>query len=194
MVRWWFEHVCVDVAMASTATSTTGSDSALSRLGGIEALKLKVGPVRRNLFGPVDHQQLQQDFQRLLCMSVEVANKRWNFDFQADVPGEGTNVVWEELGCQDVPAFYRSGSSKLRPVARPAVDVTKGARQTSSSSGEASPTSSSSSGSGDEYLEVVATRGCYRLQKPRKRTQAAITDFFKVKKRKLLHYKASSRQ
>ncbi|XP_056223236.1 cyclin-dependent kinase inhibitor 1D isoform X1 [Seriola aureovittata] len=184
-----------DMAMASpsisTAGSATASDSGLSRLGGIEALELKVGPVRRNLFGPVDHQQLQQDFQRLLCMSVEVANKRWNFNFQSDMPGEGSNMKWEELRCQDVPAFYRS--CMVRPVARPRVGMTKGMRRTSSSSGEGSPVSSSSSGSGDEYLEVT-TRGCYRLQRPGKRRQSAITDFFKVKKRKLLHYKASSRQ
>ncbi|XP_044041587.1 cyclin-dependent kinase inhibitor 1D isoform X2 [Siniperca chuatsi] len=167
----------------STAGPAMASDSELSRLGGIEALKLKVGPVRRNLFGPVDHQQLQQDFQRLLCMSVEVANNRWNFDFQSEMPGEGTNIEWEELRCQDVPAFYHSCT--VRPVTLPL-----GKRRTSSSSAESFPGSSSS---GDEYLEVTA-RGCYRLKRQGKRRQSAITDFFKVKKRRLLHYKASSRQ
>ncbi|GLD63127.1 cyclin-dependent kinase inhibitor 1-like isoform X1 [Lates japonicus] len=186
-----------DMAMASPSASIAGPATAseLSRLGGIEALNLKVGPARRNLFGPVDHQQLQQDFQRLLCMSVEVANKRWNFDFQTDVPGEGANIEWEELKCQDVPAFYRS--CMVRQTARsPGVTgMTKSTWWTSSSSGEGSPMSSSSSGSGsgDEYLEVT-TRGCYRIQRSGKRRQSAITDFFKVKKRRLLHYKASSRQ
>ncbi|XP_019948009.1 cyclin-dependent kinase inhibitor 1D isoform X2 [Paralichthys olivaceus] len=179
--------------MASPSTSTNGSlmasDSALSCLRGIEALKMKSGPVRRNLFGPVDHQQLQQDFQRLLCTSVEVANKRWNFDFQADMPGEDSNIEWEELKCQDVPAFYHS--CMVRPVVWPEIEAKKGMRRTSSSSGEASPTSSSSSG--EEYLEVTARR-CYRRQKPGKRRQSSITDFFKVKKSRLLHYKASSRQ
>ncbi|XP_041819877.1 cyclin-dependent kinase inhibitor 1D [Chelmon rostratus] len=178
------------MAMVSPSTSTAGpamaSDSELSCPGGIEALKLKVGPVRRNLFGPVDHQQLQQDFERLLRMSVEVANKRWNFDFNRERPGEGSNIEWEELRCQDVPVFYRSCT--VRPVALP-----QGDRRTSSSSGEGSPGSSSSSGSGDEYLEVT-TRGCYRLKWQTKRRQSAITDFFMVKKRKLQHYKASSRQ
>ncbi|XP_051247864.1 cyclin-dependent kinase inhibitor 1D isoform X2 [Dicentrarchus labrax] len=184
------------MAIASPSTSTAGttmaSDSELSRLGGIEALKLKVGPVRRNLFGPVDHEQLQQDFQRLLCMSVEVANKRWNFDFQSETPGEGSNIKWEELRCQDVPAFYRSCTVGSVPVPVP-VPVPQGKRWASSSSGESSTGSSSSSGSGDEYLEVT-TRGCYRIKRQGKRRQAAITDFFKVKKRKLLHYKGSSRQ
>lgn len=63
--------------------------------------------VRRNLFGPVDHQQLQQDFHRLLRMSVEVAKQRWNFDFQSECPTSGS-IEWEEIQCQDVPAFYRS--------------------------------------------------------------------------------------
>lgn len=172
--------------MVSPSTSSAGPamDSELSRLGGIEALKFKAGSVRRNLFGPVDHQQLQQDFQRLLCMSVEVANKRWNFNFQSEMPGEGSNIEWEELSCQDVPAFYRSCTVRPAPPAK---------RRTSSSSGERSPGSSSSSGSGDEYLEVT-TRGCYRLKWQGKQRQSAITDFFKVKKRKFLYYKASSRQ
>ncbi|XP_029017936.1 cyclin-dependent kinase inhibitor 1D [Betta splendens] len=182
------------MAMSAPSTSTSEpamkSNSELPGLGGIKALNLKVGPVRRNLFGPVDHQQLQKDFERLFCMSVEVANKRWNFDFQSDKPGVGSSMEWEELRCQDVPTFYHSCT--VRPAVRP-VGMTKGKRRTSSTSSEDSPVSSSSSGSGDEYLEVT-TRGCYRLQRSGKRKQSNITDFFKVKKRRLLHYKPSSRQ
>ncbi|CAJ1055037.1 cyclin-dependent kinase inhibitor 1D isoform X1 [Xyrichtys novacula] len=179
-----------DGEMASPSTSTAGqapeSNMELSHLGGIDALNLKVGPVRRNLFGPVDHQQLQKDFQRLLCMSVEVANKRWNFDFQSEMPGKGSSMEWEELRCQDVPAFYRSCT--VKPVGHPI-----GKRRMSSSSREGSSESSSSSGSGDEYLEVT-TRGCYRIKLHGKRRQSSITDFFKVKKRKQLHHKGLSRQ
>ncbi|KAF1372450.1 hypothetical protein PFLUV_G00265520 [Perca fluviatilis] len=179
------------MAMASPSASPAGpateaSNPELSRRGCIEALKLKVGPARRNLFGPVDHQQLQQDFQRLLCMDVEVANKRWNFDFQREMPEEGSDLEWEELSYEDVPAFYHSCTvrSAQCPVAK---------RRASSSSGKCSPGSSSTSESGDEYLEVT-TRGCYRIRRQGKRKQSAITDFFKVKKMKLLHYKASSLQ
>uniref|UniRef100_UPI0037E814AB cyclin-dependent kinase inhibitor 1D n=1 Tax=Semicossyphus pulcher TaxID=241346 RepID=UPI0037E814AB len=176
--------------MASPSTSTAGqattSNAELSCLGGIEALKLKVGPVRRNLFGPVDHQQLQEDFQRLLCMSVEVANKRWNFDFDSEMPGEASNVEWEELRCQDVPAFYRSCT--VKPVSNPFRK-----RRTLFSSLEGSSGSSSSSGSGDEYMEVT-TKGRYRIKLLGKRKQSSITDFFKVKKRKHLHHKTPTRQ
>lgn len=64
--------------------------------------------VRRNLFGPIDHQQLQQDFQRLLLMTVDTATRRWDFDFLSDRPTPGSTLQWEELRCQDVPAFYHS--------------------------------------------------------------------------------------
>lgn len=150
--------------MALYTPSTSITESEISRLGGVEALRLKVCPVRRNLFGPVDHQQLREDFQRLLRMSVEAANKRWNYDFASDTPGTGSNVLWEEVRCQDVPGFYRGGAARSsgKPV-----------RRSSNSSGEGSPASSSSSGSEDEYLEVTA-REYYRLQRPEKRRQASI--------------------
>ncbi|XP_057712248.1 cyclin-dependent kinase inhibitor 1-like isoform X2 [Corythoichthys intestinalis] len=163
--------------MAIEMPSTSTSRSEISRLGSVEALRLKVGPVRRNLFGPVDHRQLREDFQRLLSMSVDAANKRWNYDFRRDVPGTGGDVQWEEVPREDVPVFYHG----------------KPARRNSASSGQGSPMSDSSSGSEAEYLEVT-TRGYYRLQRPEKRRQASITDFFKVKRRRLLHYKSSSRQ
>ncbi|XP_051886341.1 cyclin-dependent kinase inhibitor 1B-like isoform X1 [Pristis pectinata] len=70
-------------------------------------LKSKSDRVRRNLFGPVDHEQLQQDFQHLLRANIEAAEQRWNYDFSKEIPAEGT-LEWEELKCQDVPAFYRS--------------------------------------------------------------------------------------
>lgn len=143
-------------------------------------VKLRGGPVRRSLFGPVDHQQLQQDFQRLLCMSVEVANKRWNFDFQRDRPGQGS-IEWEELRCQDVPAFYRN--CVVKAGIRPRAQVPGGG------AADVSQT--------QEYLEIT-TRETYRSCKaekrlasssPLKRRQATITDFFSVKKKKSLQHK-----
>ncbi|NXV84479.1 CDN1A inhibitor, partial [Calonectris borealis] len=49
---------------------------------------------RRNLFGPVDHEQLRQDFQHMLHNSVERAQQKWNFDFLRDRPVEGL-LQWE---------------------------------------------------------------------------------------------------
>lgn len=131
-----------------------------------EGVKLQGTSVRRNLFGPVDHQQLQQDFHRLLWMSLEVAKQRWNFDFQSDHPTPGA-VEWEEMRCQDVPAFYRScvvrtGKRRLEvPISTAGTLAHSGAK-----------------------LEKRAVK--YR--------QSAITDFFTVKKKRFLHYKVSSRQ
>lgn len=88
--------------------ATTASKYDHMELEGVwDGAKPRASAVRRNLFGPVDHQQLQQDFHRLLCMSVEVAKQRWNFDFQSESPTPGS-VEWEETRCQDVPAFYHS--------------------------------------------------------------------------------------
>nr|XP_033808576.1 cyclin-dependent kinase inhibitor 1B-like isoform X2 [Geotrypetes seraphini] len=76
---------------------------------------------RRNLFGPVDHEQLQRDFQQQLRGSLEAARRKWSFDFARDLPSEGA-LEWEPLGCQEVPAFYRSqalgpGPAQCVPVA-----------------------------------------------------------------------------
>ncbi|XP_027007466.1 cyclin-dependent kinase inhibitor 1D [Tachysurus fulvidraco] len=131
-----------------------------------EGVKPRGMTVRRNLFGPVDHQQLQQDFHRLLCMSVEVAKQRWNFDFESERPIPGS-VEWEEMQCQDVPAFYHSCVVRT----------------------------------GKRSLEVPISAGgtlAYRGDELKKRVvkyrQAAITDFFTVKKRRFLHSKVSARQ
>ncbi|KAJ8392205.1 hypothetical protein AAFF_G00077730 [Aldrovandia affinis] len=161
------------------------SESDIMQVGGEHVdFKLRAGPVRRNLFGPVDHQQLQQDFQNLLSLSVEVANKRWNFDFQSDRPAQGS-IQWEELRCQDVPAFYRSCVVKAG-VGHKAEVPGRGAAGASQE---------------QEYLEIT-TRETYRRHKSEKkmassmlkRRQATITDFFAVKKMRSLHHKGPTRQ
>lgn len=183
--------------MADASSASSSSESLQSHLRDMEDLQLRVGPVRRNLFGPVDHHQLKLDFQKLLSMNVEVANRRWNFDFQTDLPANGTSVEWEEIKSRDVPAFYHSCVVKHKgPVV-----VTRDERLVANANHN-SLGANSSSGSLDEYLEVT-TRGCYRIQRPRKimaslkavkRRQSSITDFFSVKKRRYLHHKGTSRQ
>uniref|UniRef100_A0A4W5P036 Cyclin-dependent kinase inhibitor 1D n=1 Tax=Hucho hucho TaxID=62062 RepID=A0A4W5P036_9TELE len=185
-----------DIEMASSLSS----DGALLVCGSMEELKQRAqGPVRRNLFGPVDHEQLQQDFQRHLCMSVESANKRWDFDFNTGRPAtNGASVEWEEMKCQDVPAFYHSCVVK-----KPVIGIA-GQRAESENVRLAWASSPGSSSYGEEYLEVT-TRESYMIQRPEKRAasqragavkrrQAAITEFFVVKKRRALHHKRSSLQ
>ncbi|XP_033008459.1 cyclin-dependent kinase inhibitor 1 [Lacerta agilis] len=50
----------------------------------------------RNLFGPVDHDQLQKDFQSLMKAQLEEAQQKWNFDFESETPLEG-NYKWEKV-------------------------------------------------------------------------------------------------
>ncbi|KFP70873.1 Cyclin-dependent kinase inhibitor 1, partial [Acanthisitta chloris] len=50
--------------------------------------------VCRNLFGPVDHQQLQNDLEVMLRQNLEEAKQRWNFDFETETPLEGP-FTWE---------------------------------------------------------------------------------------------------
>ncbi|XP_074968041.1 cyclin-dependent kinase inhibitor 1-like isoform X2 [Phalacrocorax aristotelis] len=67
----------------------------------------KMTHARRNLFGPVDHEQLRQDFQHMLRNSIEGAQQKWNFDFLQDMPVEGL-LQWEELKGHEAPTFYHS--------------------------------------------------------------------------------------
>ncbi|XP_073694349.1 cyclin-dependent kinase inhibitor 1D [Garra rufa] len=149
-----------------------------------EDMKPQAAVVRRNLFGPVDHQQLQQDFQRLFCMNVEVAKQRWNFDFQRDQPVPGC-IEWEELRFQDVPVFYHSSVVRSGMAKQTTVEAC-----------------SSPSIATEKYLEL-RTRGALRGTKPEKRMatlqgvkrrQANITDFYRVTKRRFPDHKASSGQ
>ncbi|XP_060759101.1 cyclin-dependent kinase inhibitor 1D [Neoarius graeffei] len=144
--------------------ATTSSQFEHVELEGVEeGIKLQGSTVRRNLFGPVDHQELQQDFHKLLYMNMEVAKQRWNFDFQSERPTPGS-VEWEEIHCQDVPAFYHSCVVRMGKR-RPEVPISAGGTLAY----------------GEAELEKRAVK--YR--------QAAITDFFTVKKRRFLHHKVS---
>ncbi|XP_069628200.1 cyclin-dependent kinase inhibitor 1 [Haliaeetus albicilla] len=72
--------------------------------------------VCRNLFGPVDHQQLQNDFEDLLRQQLEEAQQRWNFNFETETPLEG-HFKWErvflaEQPHQEVDSLIKATSSE----------------------------------------------------------------------------------
>lgn len=74
--------------------------------------------VCRSLFGPVDHQQLQNDLEDLLRQHLEEAQQRWNFNFETETPLEG-QFKWErvclaEQPPQEVHSLVRSPSSESR--------------------------------------------------------------------------------
>lgn len=76
--------------------------------------------VCRNLFGPVDHDELSRDMKAKLREISEHSQQRWNFDFDTHTPLDG-DYQWEEVEVERTPAFYqesapadRSRSSPLR--------------------------------------------------------------------------------
>lgn len=66
------------------------------------------GPARRNLFGPVDREQLQAEYRDALRKDLEDASRRWSFDFVSEKPLEGGDFQWEGVSGVRVPVLYRS--------------------------------------------------------------------------------------
>ncbi|XP_036439941.1 cyclin-dependent kinase inhibitor 1Ca [Colossoma macropomum] len=60
----------------------------------------------RNLFGPVDHEELNREMKQKLQEISEGERSRWNFNFEQDSPLPG-NYEWEEVSALCLPAFYR---------------------------------------------------------------------------------------
>ncbi|XP_010209256.1 PREDICTED: cyclin-dependent kinase inhibitor 1 [Tinamus guttatus] len=124
--------------------------------------------VCRNLFGPVDHQQLQSDFQDLLRQQLEEAQRRWNFDFETDTPLEG-RFKWERvlLAEQQLHGLAKANGSESRSCSLvhkvPAKDRPSGICS------EAPPQDS----------EPRAAGSPQRL----KRRQTTVTDFYNSKRR-----------
>ncbi|XP_074420620.1 cyclin-dependent kinase inhibitor 1 [Larus michahellis] len=58
--------------------------------------------VCRNLFGPVDHHQLQNDYENMLRQQLEEAQQRWNFNFETETPLEG-HFKWERVYLDEQP-------------------------------------------------------------------------------------------
>ncbi|XP_041837474.1 cyclin-dependent kinase inhibitor 1 isoform X2 [Melanotaenia boesemani] len=66
------------------------------------------GPARRTLFGPVDREQLQLEYQTALRKDLEEASQRWGFDFISDKPLATSDFQWEDIRGTRVPLLYRS--------------------------------------------------------------------------------------
>lgn len=62
--------------------------------------------VCRNLFGPVDHEELNCEMKRRLQEISERDQSLWNFNFEENMPLPG-NYEWEEIAVSTVPTFYR---------------------------------------------------------------------------------------
>ncbi|TSK19996.1 Cyclin-dependent kinase inhibitor 1C [Bagarius yarrelli] len=62
--------------------------------------------VCRNLFGPVDHEELNCELKRRLQEISDRDQSRWNFNFEENVPLPG-KYEWEEIAVSTVPSFYK---------------------------------------------------------------------------------------
>ncbi|KAK7117314.1 hypothetical protein R3I94_022770 [Phoxinus phoxinus] len=72
----------------------------------------------RNLFGPVDHDELKRELTSKLREISRRDQLRWNFNFSEGQPLNG-GLKWEESPAEDCPEFYREKTAVSK---RPCVD------------------------------------------------------------------------
>ncbi|NXU49764.1 CDN1A inhibitor, partial [Turnix velox] len=139
---------------------------------------------RRNLFGPVDHEQLHQDFQHMLLNNVEGAQQKWNFDFLRDTPAEGL-LQWEVLEHHEAPAFYRTcvvGDTR-RPLQH--LNWPLGREDRSHDFAQVSLT---------EKPKTSENRGSKRILEGKKRRQTSLTDYYLAKKQVKTNTRAAAKR
>uniref|UniRef100_H3DAY0 Cyclin dependent kinase inhibitor 1A n=1 Tax=Tetraodon nigroviridis TaxID=99883 RepID=H3DAY0_TETNG len=141
------------------------------------------GSARRNLFGPVDRDQLRVECQDALSKDLEEASRRWGFDFISDKPMENSHFQWEGVPGSQVPLVYRSCTLEPQQPAR-AAEATlkaKGSRVPGSpSEKENIPCSPKRCPMEVESLEKTPEK---RESTVLKRKQTNITDFYQAKRR-----------
>ncbi|KAG7230900.1 hypothetical protein INR49_024928 [Caranx melampygus] len=83
------------------------SSSALERLVARRTFPLhRRTSVCRNLFGPVDHDELSREMKAKMREISERDQQKWNFNFEANTPLDG-DYEWEEVPVDKTPAFYQ---------------------------------------------------------------------------------------
>ncbi|XP_051271872.1 cyclin-dependent kinase inhibitor 1 isoform X1 [Dicentrarchus labrax] len=146
---------------------------------------LRRGPARRNLFGPVDREQLHVEYQAALQKDLEEASRRWGFDFISDKPLESDDFKWEGVPGAKVPLLYRScmhdlGQAGGQRAAEAAVKPKGGRVGSPQSEKENIPCSPERCENDLENLEKTPER---RENTGLKRKQTNITDFYQAKRR-----------
>lgn len=93
------------------------SNSTLERLAARRTFPLHAGTtVCRNLFGPIDHDELNQEMKSKLLEISERDQRKWNFNFEAETPLAGA-YKWEECPVDTAPVFYQESVEENRSVA-----------------------------------------------------------------------------
>lgn len=83
------------------------SSSALEKLVARRTFPLhRRTSVCRNLFGPVDHDELSREMKARLREISERDQQKWNFNFEANTPLDG-DYEWEEVPVDKTPSFYQ---------------------------------------------------------------------------------------
>ncbi|KAF0034938.1 cyclin-dependent kinase inhibitor 1 isoform X2 [Scophthalmus maximus] len=142
------------------------------------------GPARRSLFGPVDREQLQVEYQTALRKDLEEASRRWGFDFTSDKPLESGGFQWEGVPATEVPLLYRSCvfglGQKRRRLAEATLTTKRGRMEPPQSEKENIPGTPERCELNLENLEKTPER---RESSGAKRKQTNLTDFYQTKRR-----------
>ncbi|XP_056318891.1 cyclin dependent kinase inhibitor 1Ca [Danio aesculapii] len=85
--------------------------------------------VCRNLFGPVDHEELHCEMKRKLQEISERDQSRWNFNFETNSPLPG-DYEWEAISEDTLPFFYKDKVQHKRARAATSVNATGDASST----------------------------------------------------------------
>ncbi|KAM9276579.1 cyclin-dependent kinase inhibitor 1B [Cariama cristata] len=73
----------------------------------------------RNLFGPVNHEELNRDLKKHRQEMEEACQRKWNFDFQNHKPLEG-RYEWQAVEKGSSPDFYFRPPRLLKAVCKSA--------------------------------------------------------------------------
>uniref|UniRef100_A0A8C4USL1 Cyclin-dependent kinase inhibitor 1B n=1 Tax=Falco tinnunculus TaxID=100819 RepID=A0A8C4USL1_FALTI len=73
----------------------------------------------RNLFGPVNHEELNRDLKKHRQEMEEACQRKWNFDFQNHKPLEG-RYEWQAVEKGSSPDFYFRPPRLLKTVCKSA--------------------------------------------------------------------------
>ncbi|KAK2534899.1 Cdkn1b [Columba guinea] len=73
----------------------------------------------RNLFGPVNHEELNRDLKKHRQEMEEACQRKWNFDFQNHKPLEG-RYEWQAVEKGSSPDFYFRSPRLLKAVCKSA--------------------------------------------------------------------------
>lgn len=66
----------------------------------------------RNLFGPVDHEELKKELKGHLRAIDEASTETYNFDFSTYTPLPHGRFIWTAVESTDLPSFYSSTGTR----------------------------------------------------------------------------------